>query len=198
MHWMTNQGPATIPKPTSLQKDRSCMCCVTGSLCSDMTKQGSKQLCIMTFSSVKICQSSSQTSSVTSTLSSPKGEENPTVPWQYRFSQHRRHLVLWQRSFQLEGISCHSQKERLSLISSRLPLKNTKAHHEPSKWQMEISMKAMPLYSPIEDTGCNWMLKQIQKNKYWNIPLKQGTVTIQRTEAWKSSQALQLLTPSSQ
>lgn len=56
----------------------------------------------------------------------------------------------------------------------------------------------MPLYSPIEDTGCNWMTKQIQKNKYWNIPLGQGTVTTQVAEAWKLLRTLWLLQLSSQ
>ena len=55
----------------------------------------------------------------------------------------------------------------------------------------------MPLlYSPIEDTGCNWMTKQIQKNKYWNIPLSQGTVTTPVREAWKPLHTLWLLQPS--
>lgn len=31
-------------------------------------------------------------------------------------------------------------------------------------------------------------MKQIQKNKYWNIPLGQGAVTTQATEAWKPLQ----------
>lgn len=55
----------------------------------------------------------------------------------------------------------------------------------------------MPLYSPIEDTGCNWIMKQTQKNKYWNIPLSQGTATTQVTEAWKPLLTLWLLQPSS-
>lgn len=56
----------------------------------------------------------------------------------------------------------------------------------------------MPLYSPIKDTGCNWMTKQIEKNKYWNIPLGQGTVTTQVTEAWKPLHTLWVLQSSSQ
>lgn len=55
--------------------------------------------------------------------------------------------------------------------------------------------KAMPLYSPIEDTGWSWTTK---KNKNWNIPLSLGRATTQGTEAWKSLCRLWLLQPSSQ
>lgn len=49
-----------------------------------------------------------------------------------------------------------------------------------------ISLKAMPLHSPIEEAGCSWTTKQRQKNKYWNIPLNQGTDNIRVTEPWKT------------
>lgn len=147
----------------------------------------------MTLNSVQICQRSRWKSSRIATPSEGRRKSHK-CPGNRDFPNREAFMPCDRKTF---PIGKHFTPPSQRGYFSCLPSKNTKAQHQLYRQQAEISLKAMPLHSPIEDTGCNRITKQMQKTKYWNIPLSQGTVPTRVTEAQKPLHRLWLLQPSS-